>query len=215
MRSVNREDYLISILRLTEGERSTKTTELATFMGVSPASVTEMIKILASEGLVAYERYHGATLTENGLKYARNVRKKHHILETFLTDVLDLSHEQAHDEACHMEHAISDECMLKLCKMIGSPVDTDCKSCYRPCKAASSNRSIESINDMCAGERGIVSHLRNDDPAMVMKLLSLGFVPGREVYLSVKSSNGPRIVEMDGSATAIDSVKAASIFVDL
>ena len=46
MTTGNREDYLISILRLTEGENNTKTTELAAFMKVSPASVTEMLKVL-------------------------------------------------------------------------------------------------------------------------------------------------------------------------
>ncbi|MCL2317669.1 MAG: hypothetical protein FWC44_01235, partial [Methanomassiliicoccaceae archaeon] len=51
MTTGNREDYLINILRLTEGIDTTKTTELATYMNVSPASVTEMLKVLAAEGL--------------------------------------------------------------------------------------------------------------------------------------------------------------------
>ena len=45
MTTGNREDYLINILRLTEGETVAKTTELAGYMGVSPASVSEMIKV--------------------------------------------------------------------------------------------------------------------------------------------------------------------------
>ena len=53
MTTGNREDYLINILRLTEGEGVAKTTELASYMGVSPASVSEMIKVLAKENLVS------------------------------------------------------------------------------------------------------------------------------------------------------------------
>ena len=86
MTTGNREDYLINILRLTEGEGVAKTTELATYMNVSPASVSEMIKVLAKEGLVNYEKYKGVSLTEEGLTYARQLRKKHHVLERFLTD---------------------------------------------------------------------------------------------------------------------------------
>jgi DtxR family Mn-dependent transcriptional regulator len=67
MTTGNREDYLINILRLTEGKNTTKTTELAAFMNVAPASVTEMLKVLANEGFVEYERYHGVMLTERGL----------------------------------------------------------------------------------------------------------------------------------------------------
>ena len=67
MTTGNREDYLINILRLTEGDGVAKTTELASFMNVSPASVSEMVKILANEGLVRYEKYKGMSLTEEGL----------------------------------------------------------------------------------------------------------------------------------------------------
>ena len=63
MTTGNREDYLINILRLTEGEGVAKTTELATYMNVSPASVSEMIKVLAKEGLVNYEKYKGVSLS--------------------------------------------------------------------------------------------------------------------------------------------------------
>ena len=107
MTTGNREDYLINILRLTEGEGVAKTTELASYMNVSPASVSEMIKVLAKEGLVNYEKYKGVSLTEEGLTYARQLRKKHHVLERFLTDYLNIDHKTAHEEACRMEHAIS------------------------------------------------------------------------------------------------------------
>ena len=88
MSTDNREDYLINILRLTEGTGVVKTTELANYMKVSPASVTEMLKVLQKEGLVNYERYRGVSLTEEGNIRARDLRRKHHIMERFLTDVL-------------------------------------------------------------------------------------------------------------------------------
>ena len=89
MTTGNREDYLINILRLTEGDGVAKTTELASYMNVSPASVSEMIKVLAKEGLVDYEKYKGVSLTDEGLTLARQLRKKHHVVERFLTDYLN------------------------------------------------------------------------------------------------------------------------------
>lgn len=126
MTTGNREDYLINILRLTEGNSITKTTKIASCMKVSPASVSEMMKTLASEGLVKYKKYKGVSLTEKGIVYARQIRKRHHVLERFLIDYLDVDHKTAHEEACKMEHAISDESAIKMCHMIGTQIDQDC-----------------------------------------------------------------------------------------
>ncbi|MFA6805005.1 MAG: metal-dependent transcriptional regulator [Candidatus Methanomethylophilaceae archaeon] len=217
MSSQSREDYLISILRLTEGERAAKTTELASFMGVSPASVTEMLKILSSEGYVEYEKYKGVSLTESGLNLARQIRKKHHVVERFLTDVLDVDHQTAHEEAHKMEHVISDDSMLRICQMVGTPVDSDCKSCNNPCKAAMAGKqSTESLSNMDGGEHGKIAFLKSDDSETVKKLIAMGFVPGREVSVEGRVSNkGPRVIGIGGSTVALDVGMAAAVFVDV
>lgn len=216
MTTGNREDYLINILRLTEGEGVAKTTELASYMNVSPASVSEMIKVLAKEGLVEYEKYKGVSLTEEGLKYARQLRKKHHVLERFLTDYLNVDHKTAHDEACRMEHAISDESAIKMCHMMGTPVDSDCQSCIKPCKASSQGvTNIIPLNRMALNEKGKITYISSDDTEVVKKLISMGFVPGREVSVeTILSDGGPRIIRMGNSTMAIDFSLASRIFVD-
>ena len=133
MSTDNREDYLINILRLTDGTGVVKTTELANYMDVSPASVTEMLKVLQKEGLVNYEKYKGVSLTDEGNIKARDLRRKHHIMERFLTDVLEIDHQDAHDQACAVEHSISEDTANKMCRMIGTKVDGDCGTCQNPC----------------------------------------------------------------------------------
>ena len=203
MTTGNREDYLINILRLTEGEGVAKTTELATYMNVSPASVSEMIKVLAKEGLVNYEKYKGVSLTEEGLTYARQLRKKHHVLERFLTDYLNIDHKTAHEEACRMEHAISDD-------------DSDCQSCKKPCKAVSEGITrITPLNKLAQSESGRISHITSDDTEVVKRLISMGFVPGREISIeTILSDGGPRIVRMGNATMALDYHLASHIFVD-
>ena len=216
MTTGNREDYLINILRLTEGEGVAKTTELASYMNVSPASVSEMIKVLAKEGLVNYEKYKGVSLTEEGLTYARQLRKKHHVLERFLTDSLNIDHKTAHEEACRMEHAISDESAIKMCHMMGTPVDSDCQSCIKPCKAVSEGITrITPLNRLAQSESGRISHITSDDTDVVKRLISMGFVPGREISIeTILSDGGPRIVRMGNSTMALDYHLASHIFVD-
>ena len=217
MTTGNREDYLINILRLTEGENTTKTTEIATFMSVSPASVTEMLKALANEGFVEYERYHGVRLTEEGLAYARLIRKKHHVLENFLINVLNVDSETAHREACRMEHVLSEESAIKMCQMMGTQVDSDCQSCSTPCKAASSDgmNITASLSDLGPGDRGIISHLKNSDPKVVKKLIMMGFVPGRELTLDPgMPGDNMTIVDVEGSIVALSMDLASSVFID-
>ncbi|MDR3205550.1 MAG: metal-dependent transcriptional regulator [Candidatus Methanoplasma sp.] len=217
MTTGNREDYLISILRLTEGEGATKTTELASFMKVSPASVSEMLKILAAEGLVEYEKYKGVKLTGSGLNYARHIRKKHHIMERFLMDVLNVDGATAHKEACKMEHVLSDESAVKICQMIGSTIDCDCQSCTDPCKAVSFGgvTITAALTDVCPGEHGVISHIKNGDASTVKKLILMGLIPGREIALDAdQPDDGARIVQMGGSSIALDAALASSVYVD-
>ncbi|MBR4503960.1 MAG: metal-dependent transcriptional regulator [Candidatus Methanomethylophilaceae archaeon] len=215
MATENREDYLISILRLTEGKGAAKTTELAEFMGVSPASVSEMVKVLSAEGYVKYEKYRGMALTEKGLIYARQIRKKHHVLERFLTDYLDVDHKTAHDEAGKMEHAISDESAIKMCRMMGPRIDEDCCGCSDPCKTATEGIvKITPLEKMPTGSRGYISHVLSNDSAVVKKLVMMGFVPGKEVIVETAIENGPQIIKMGDSSVAVDSRYSSCIFVD-
>ena len=201
MSSGSREDYLINILRLAGEDGTVRTSKLASFMGVAPASVTEMLRTLSDAGLVNYEKYKGVSLTEEGLETAQNIRRKHHIVERFLTDVLDMDHQAAHDEACLMEHAISEDSANKICRIIGARVDCDCKTCSNPCDQEVSEMSVV---DMIPGQFGIISHLKSDDAAQVRKLLSMGFIPGRKIMLDSMHNNGPRVVRIGETVIAID-----------
>ena len=201
MSSGSREDYLINILRLAGEDGTVRTSKLASFMGVAPASVTEMLRTLSEAGLVNYEKYKGVNLTKEGLETAQNIRRKHHIVERFLTDVLDMDHQAAHDEACLMEHAISEDSANKICRIIGTKVDCDCGTCNNPCN---NSDNLRSVADMSSGDRAVISHLRSDDASKVRKLLSMGFIPGREVSLDSMQNNGPRVVRIGDSIIAID-----------
>ena len=213
MSTDNREDYLINILRLTEGSGVVKTTELANYMKVSPASVTEMLKVLQKEGLVNYERYRGVSLTEEGNIKARDLRRKHHIMERFLTDVLEIDHQDAHDQACAVEHSISEDAANKMCRMTGTRIDEDCGTCQNPCH--STVDICVRASDLKQGEKGRISHLSSDDASVVRRLISMGFVPGRDVELTASvSDKGARIIRIGETTIALDKDMASAIHVN-
>ncbi len=215
MKHEGREDYLINILRLTEGKGNVRTSEIADYMDLSPGSVTEMLKILSREGYVNYERYHGVSLTPSGLEVARGLRRKHHIMERFLTGVLDMDDDAAHEQAHIMEHAISDDAAEKICRITGTSVDPDCSTCSNPCfDRDTSAASGESLADLDVGQKGTISHLSSDDGSIIRRLISMGFIPGREVELSASvSDKGARIIRLGQSSIALDRNMAAAIYV--
>ncbi|MCL2786162.1 MAG: metal-dependent transcriptional regulator [Methanomassiliicoccaceae archaeon] len=213
MATGNREDYLLRILRITDGEGTAKTNDIAALMNVSAASVTEMLKVLAEDGLIEYRKYKGVSLTEKGLAQAKRLRDKHQIAERFLMDVLDKDQGSAHEEACKMEHVLSDESAKKMCRIIGAADMTECEVCGPECLKKESGIQL---NRMSAGMNGKISHLKCDNSEKIRKLLSIGFVPGRTVSLVNRTTNnGPIIFRMGESNIALDQDLASIVFVNI
>ena len=121
MVSESTEDYLETIYVLTRRHRAAKTKDIAQKLNISPASVSEMLGKLSEQGYINYEKYKGATLTDRGMREGMRVRRRHRILEKFLTDVLGIKRDKSHEEACRLEHIISDESMKKICQMVQEP----------------------------------------------------------------------------------------------
>ncbi len=108
------EDYLETFLSLEDEDKNIKMSDVALEIGVSKASVHKAIQVLKDKGLVEQEKYGKLLLTDDGRKIAINVRNRHNVIKTFLTDVLKVEAETADSEACKMEHSISQETVDKL-----------------------------------------------------------------------------------------------------
>ena len=101
------EDYLESILTLSREKSVVHRIDVARRMNVSQVAVTKAVKLLCEHGYV-YEDGKHLYLTENGLRYAQAVYEKHCVIREFLM-ALGVSPASAEDDACHMEHLVSDE----------------------------------------------------------------------------------------------------------
>jgi DtxR family Mn-dependent transcriptional regulator len=80
-----------------------------------------MVKALAESGLVKYEPYAGVRLTPAGEKLAAMVLRRHRLIELFLVKVMGMSWTEVHDEAEHLEHAVSDRLIERIDEMLGRP----------------------------------------------------------------------------------------------
>jgi len=116
------DEYMETLYEFWEVNPTTiiKTGQVAKALNVAPASATEMIQRLATKGLVDYEPYKGLRLTESGLECGRRMKKKHRIAECFLIDILDFQGD-SHENACMLEHALTDELEETLDLLLGKP----------------------------------------------------------------------------------------------
>lgn len=119
--SANIEEYLETIYKLSHNGEMVKTTNISKYLNIAPGSVTQMLKKLDNQGYVNYSQYKGVKLTENGIKAAKSVTRKHRLLERFLHDILKLKNSLLHDQACEMEHTLSDEAERALCQVLNHP----------------------------------------------------------------------------------------------
>lgn len=108
------EDYIEAIYDLAlKGNGSVRSVDVANELGFSKASVARATKNLREQGYIEQERYGEITLTPKGEKYGRRVLERHQVLRGFLIDILGVDKKTANDEACELEHCISQDTMDK------------------------------------------------------------------------------------------------------
>lgn len=118
------EDYLTLIWKACEWPddgRHPTTSGLASALGVTPSTVSANLKRLAREGMIRYEPYGAIELTADGERIARDVVRRHRILETFLVEHLDMAWDEIHEEADQLEHAASDRLIDRMDAILGRP----------------------------------------------------------------------------------------------
>lgn len=224
------EEYLEAMLDLSRDDGPVKTTELARRLGVSPASVTEAVQRLSRDGMVGYTPYRGVTLSEKGRAAASRVKRRHRLLEVFLTKVLRMNRKSAHDEACRLEHALSDEAGDALCRSLGGPrscPDGDaippcrlyiesCAACIHggvsaPKRAENEPLPLTSLPENRAGKVVFV----HGGKGVVKRLCEMGLTPGTPVrLLRAAPLKGPVEVRVRGCDLAIGRGIADKIFVE-
>jgi Mn-dependent DtxR family transcriptional regulator len=104
--SVAMDDYLEQILHLIEEKGYARAVDVSKNLGISQASVTNMLQRLDAEGLVKHEKYRGTILTEEGLRIAKAIVERHETLTRFLR-LFGIDEETIYHDVEGMEHHVS------------------------------------------------------------------------------------------------------------
>lgn len=104
--SVAMDDYLEQILHLIEAKGYARAVDISKNLGISQASVTNMVQRLDAEGLVKHEKYRGTILTEEGHRIARAIIDRHETLTRFLR-LFGIDEDTIYHDVEGMEHHVS------------------------------------------------------------------------------------------------------------
>lgn len=116
------ENYLEAILRLEDTEGRVRSVDVANELGVSRPSVNKAVGVLKKAAMVEQQPYGHINLTPLGREKAEEVLQRHRILRSFLIHVLGVNPTVADEDACRMEHVVSEETMAKLIKHFGQEI---------------------------------------------------------------------------------------------
>lgn len=209
------EMYLITIYRLTRNHNEfAHTKEIAEGMNVSLPSVSEKLKKLSEQGYLNYEWRKGANLTQEGERIALSVLRKHRLIETFLVVKAGYEIDEVHDEACKLEHAMTDRLIDYLDKSMDYP-KTDPHGHPIPDKTGviseSNSKPLEKAHQ---GEQLVISQVSDWNNTELSYLIRIGIKPGAIVNIvDIAPFKGPITLELGEKTVALTPEIASRIYV--
>ena len=211
------EEYMETINTLQEKQDSpVKTSSLARFMGVSAASVSEMLRRLSEKGMVDYTPYGGASLTEKGKRQVTKLTRRHRLWEVFLNKHLDIGWEEVYDEACELEHSTSDMVAEKLAQFLGNP-----QACPHGRPIPGGGRQQKNImeiplTELAVNKKARIIQVTNEsNKKLLLCLTELGLTPGSEIEVTQKASfDSTLTLKVNDSIKAVGTEVASYIVVE-
>lgn len=119
------EDYLETIYFLKVKKASVRVTDIALELNIAKPSVINAISKLIEAGFVTQERYGLVELTDTGVKQAKIIFSKHKAIKNFLINVLGVTEETAEEEACKIEHIISQDTIDRMKRLTEKSLQSD------------------------------------------------------------------------------------------
>jgi DtxR family Mn-dependent transcriptional regulator len=189
--------------------------ELDRFALSSDDSDTDLlIETLKHKGLITTATGDMA-LTEDGRTIARGLIRRQRLAERLFTDVFELSDDTVLDDACKMEHILSEKLTESVCIFLGHP--PTCPhgkpiprgECCKKFKVDVSPL-VTRLSDFDVGAEGKITFIVSSDPSRISKLNSLGIAAGSTIRLVQKTPSF--VIQIDETTVAIDPEIGKEIF---
>jgi len=187
--SANIQDYLKHIYEVTSSGGKATTSQLAENLGISPASVTNMLQKLSKTqpAYLTYQKHQGVRLTKEGRQAALKIIRRHRLIEHYLVEKLGYTWDEVHQEAEVLEHAMSPLLERRIDAALGFP-DFDPHGDPIP------NAELEmpeirqfTLNNLESGGAGRITRVPHQDSEVLRNLGTSGLRPGTRIRLLART----------------------------
>jgi len=214
--SAKAEDYLETILRLSETPRGARTGDIAEALEVQPSTVSSALKSLKKQGLANYMPYGVVGLTPRGRAVAEDVSGRHVSLRRFFTDTLGLTQEDAEETACGMEHEATPlvlERMSRLGDFLRERLD--CMETWTSIRSSAKGDwapGVESgLDELPQGVQGVVMSV-DVESVLRKRFVEMGITPGVLIAVErVAPLGDPIAVQVRGYRLSMRKAEASRI----
>jgi DtxR family Mn-dependent transcriptional regulator len=195
------EEYLETIYELEEAGIVPMRARIVERLGVSAPSVSETVKRLEREGYLTLDANKAMVLTETGRKYATDMVRRHRLAERLLVDVLHVPWHQVHEEACRLEHAISDNLERHLVVLLDDPATCPHGN---PIPGSAHDPLPGATVPLAAVQAGVTTEVRRideqleSDPAGLLLLERSDLTPGSKLTVGARSAAGLSVTSSTG-----------------
>jgi DtxR family Mn-dependent transcriptional regulator len=211
------EQYLETILELEESGIVPLRARIVERLGVSAPAVSETVKRLEREGYVTLDSERVLHLTESGRAYATSMLRRHRLAELLLVDVLKVPWAQVHEEACRLEHAISDNLEAHLVALLGDPGTCPHGAPIPGSANVVDHGPLQALSAVEVGRTCVVRRIDEHLQTMVERLELLErsrLLPGQQVVV-LEPQDGDVALDVDGQRVLVEPDVAAEVYVSV
>ncbi|MBU1242659.1 metal-dependent transcriptional regulator [Myxococcota bacterium] len=231
------EDYLLTIYQFAQSHGFVRVKDIVRARNVKAGSVSPAMRRLSELGLVEYVQREYIKLTETGETEARKIFSRHELLSRFFHEILKMEHEGSEEEACAMEHSLSETAMDRLVSFFeflhvcphsfltyweryqtcrGShPLDHQCERCSDAdtprAQSGCCNPQPRTLAGLTPGSPSRIIKI-GGTPGMRRSLLDRGILPESQVEIDHFLSDGA-LVHLDGFVCKLTLPECEAIYV--
>jgi len=211
------QDYAKAVyaLEVRQGA-AVSTNDLAERLGVTPGSVSGMVRKLTDLGLVEHEPYRGVRLTDQGRRVALEVLRHHRLIELFLAEELGMPWDRVHAEAEVLEHVLSEDLERLISERLGNPtLDPHGDPIPSPAFEIDEGKT-SSLDELQPGAAGQFARVSDSEPEMLRYLAEQGLSLGDRLEVASRQPfGGPVFVRVGKRQLALGGQLARAMRIEV
>ncbi|MBK6847242.1 MAG: metal-dependent transcriptional regulator [Proteobacteria bacterium] len=227
------EDYLETIYLLVQQQGFARVRDIARARSVKAATISVALRKLAEGQFVNYERREYIGLTPKGEDAARKVLSRHRLLTRFFEQVLKMPHAAANEQACTMEHSLTDETMGRLVTFfefvsscpavveafracpagVAGAARAGQAACGPECAACAGDTAAgrRTLAQLAPGQQAVVTQIKAGH-ALRQRLLDMGILPDTAIALERRGPRGdPLWIRCEGAQLQLRPSEARAV----